>query len=58
LNFTSFSYWLGTFPGFSKEFCAHRRNVSTNRKRGIELFCLYKSSTHSIGFGLNCLKTF
>jgi hypothetical protein len=49
---------LGTFPGFSKEFCAHRINVSTNRKRGIALCCLHKSSTNSKGFGVKWLQTF
>jgi hypothetical protein len=43
---------------FSKEFCANQRNVSTNRMRGISLFCLQKSSENSKAFGVKRLRTY
>jgi hypothetical protein len=43
---------------FSKEFYANQRNVSTNRVRGISLFCLQKSSANSKAFGGKQLGTY
>jgi hypothetical protein len=51
----SFFQLVGTFPGFSEEFCANQKNVATNRKRGISLCCLQKSLANSKGFGVKRL---
>ncbi len=43
---------------FSKEICANPKNTSTNRMRGIALFCLQKSFVNSKAFGVKRLRTY
>jgi hypothetical protein len=65
LNFKPFFLLVNTLPRFSqncvekwqvdaccssKEFCANPRNVSTNRKTAIALFCLQNSFVYSKAF--------
>jgi hypothetical protein len=38
---------------FSKEVCANPKIVSTNKKRGIALYCLQKSFVSSKAFGVS-----